>query len=127
MYRIININGTELGNTDIVNYIRIGKSGCFVPTNKKNAIGVAYKGTPYNLAGFNVIENAETVIVVEIDSGATIDGLHQSVCENSEHLAEADEIAIDLYESNLMLETICVEHDETLINIYEKLEGLING
>ena len=127
MYRIININGTELGNTDTVNYIRIGKSGCFVPTNKKNAIGVAYKGTPYNLMGSDVIENAETVIIVEIDSGTTIDNLSQSVGENSEHLAEADEMAIELYEANLALEIVCAEHDEELINIYEKLEGVING
>lgn len=127
MYRVIKIDGTELGRTDVVNYIRIGKSGCFAPTDRENAIGVAYNGTPYNLLGFNTIDGAETVLVVSADSGAAIDGLNRSVEENSKHLAETDEIAIDLYETNLALEAMCAEHDEVMIDIYEKLEGVING
>lgn len=121
MFRIININGAVLGNTDTVNYIRVAKNGCFVPTNKKNAIGVAYKGTPYNLLGFQNIEGADTVIVVDVDSGTAIDDLNIGIEANSDQLAEVDEIAIELYETNLALESVCAEHDEVLIDLYEKL------
>ena len=43
MYRIIKIDGTELGITDSVNYIRYGDGGCFTTATRKDAIGVAFK------------------------------------------------------------------------------------
>ena len=49
MYRIITTDGTELGITDTVNYIRYGNSGCFVLCQEEDAIGVAFDGVPYNL------------------------------------------------------------------------------
>lgn len=70
MYRIIKIDGTELGMTDSVNYIKIGASGCFASADKENAIGVAYQSTPYNLLGHNDIDGADTVIVSVADGGA---------------------------------------------------------
>lgn len=70
MYRIIKISdGTEVGVTDSVVFIRYGNSGCFVPTTQDEAIGVAYNGTPYNLVGFDEIEGADTVVVSKIDAG----------------------------------------------------------
>jgi len=72
MYRIIKIDGTELGITDTVNYIKIGASGSYAPTEKKTAIGVAFQSVPYNLAGHSEIEGADTVIVSQVDSGAII-------------------------------------------------------
>lgn len=45
----------------------------------------------------------------------------------NERLAESDEIAIDLYEASLANEAINAEQDEAIIEIYETMEGLING
>lgn len=70
MYRIIRTSdGVELGAVEKVNYIRIGESGSFAPTNHVNAIGVAYKSKPYNLVGHSDIEGAETVVVSAVDTG----------------------------------------------------------
>lgn len=69
MYRIIKVSdGTEIGVTDAVEFIRYGNSGCFVPASQENAIGVAYNGVPYNLVGSNEIEGADTVVVSKIDA-----------------------------------------------------------
>lgn len=42
-------------------------------------------------------------------------------------LAEADEIAIELYEAGLAQEAINAEQDEAIIEIYEMMEGTSNG
>lgn len=89
MYRIIKVSdGTEIGVTDTIEFIRYGNSGCFVPADQKHAIGVAVNSIPYNLVGHNEIEGAETVVVSKIDGGYeikshqnAIDGLIQSVLE----------------------------------------------
>ena len=56
MYRIIKIDGTELGITDSVNYIKIGESGSYINATETDAIGVAYNSEPYNLIGHDDIE-----------------------------------------------------------------------
>lgn len=61
MYRIIKIDGTELGITDSVNYIRYGDNGCFTPATREDAIGVAFKSVAYNLVGHEDIEGAGMV------------------------------------------------------------------
>lgn len=88
MYRIIKIDGTELGITDSVNYIRFGEGGCFTPTARENAIGVAFNSVAYNLVGHDEIEGAETVLVSEVDGGqeikthqTAIEGLIQTILE----------------------------------------------
>ena len=72
MYRIIQLDGTELGIVDEVRYIKISPTGCFIPTDAKNAIGVAFESKPSNLIGHDEIENAETVVVSQIDGGKII-------------------------------------------------------
>ena len=73
MYRIIKVSdGTEIGVTDTIEFIRYGNSGCFVPADQKHAIGVAVNSVPYNLVGHDEIEGAETVVVSEIDGGAAL-------------------------------------------------------
>ncbi len=79
MFRIIKIDGTELGITDSVNYIKISANGCFAPTDKENAIGVAFQSTPYNLVGHEDIEGADTVIVSAIDGGAEMYGIANTI------------------------------------------------
>ena len=83
MYRIIKIDGTELGITDSVNYIRYGDGGCFTTATRKDAIGVAFKSVAYNL-----VEGADTVVVSEIDGGqelkshqTTIEGMIRTILE----------------------------------------------
>lgn len=72
MYRIITVDGTELGMTDSVLYIKIGSSGSFTPCSIDEAIGVAFNSEPYNLIGHNEIEGANTVIVVKCDGGSLV-------------------------------------------------------
>ena len=72
MYRIIKIDGTELGITDSVNYIKIGASGSFTAATEIDAIGVAFQSVAYNLVGHEEIADAETVVISKIDSGEEI-------------------------------------------------------
>lgn len=72
MYRITKTDGTELGMTDAPIYIKIGASGSFAPTDAMHAIGVAFQGEPYNLAGHEEIDGADTVVVTEYNGGETI-------------------------------------------------------
>lgn len=81
MFRIIKIDGTELGITDSVNYIKIGEGGCFTNATASDAIGVAFNSTAYNLVGYDEIEGAETVIVSEIDGGREINS-HQAAIKD---------------------------------------------
>lgn len=72
MYRIIKIDGTELGITDSVNYIKICESGSFTTATEQNAIGVAFQNIAYNLLGHDEIADAETIIVSKTDAGEII-------------------------------------------------------
>lgn len=80
MYRIIKIDGTELGVTDSVNYIKISENGCFTNATAEDAVGVAFNSVAYNLVGYNKIEEADTVVVSKIDGGYEIKS-HQTVIE----------------------------------------------
>ena len=55
MYRVIKTDGTELGITDSVNYIKIGASGNFASATEADAVGIAFNSEPYNLVGHNDI------------------------------------------------------------------------
>ena len=88
MYRIIKIDGTELGVTDSVKYIKISENGCFTNATAEDAVGVAFNSVAYNLVGHNEIEEADTVVVSKIDGGyeikshqTAIEGLIQTVLE----------------------------------------------
>ena len=73
MYRIAKVSdGTELGITDSVRYIKIGKNGSFASAERKNATGVALDGVAYNLLGHSDIEGADVVTVSEVDGGKLI-------------------------------------------------------
>ena len=77
MYRIIKTDGTEIGLTDSVFYIKISQNGSFCPCHEDEAVGVAYRSTPYNLFGHEDIEGADTVLVTKVDGGALVG--HQGV------------------------------------------------
>lgn len=79
MFRIIKIDGTELGITDSVNYIKISEDGCFTNATSQDAIGVAFNSIAYNLIGHTDIDGAETVIVSAIDGGAEVGSLANTI------------------------------------------------
>lgn len=95
MYKIIKMDGTELGLTDSVQYIKVNENGSYSPAMEKDAfgvayidaVGVAYRGVVYNLDGHNEIPDAETVVITEIDAGdvleqyATYDALAAAYAE----------------------------------------------
>lgn len=71
MYKLIKVDGTELGVTETVLYIKKNAHhDCYVPTDKASAVGVAFDGVPYNLLGYEEIPDADTVLVCETDSNA---------------------------------------------------------
>lgn len=99
MYRITKEDGSYIGITESVRYIKIGSNGCFVQTDKNHAIGVAFKNTPYNLSGYNNIAGADSVIISEVDVGSLIEEL---IAENESlraQIAASDEAVIEIYES----------------------------
>lgn len=65
IYSIVKTDGTVLGITDSVRYIKIHENGCYTNATEDDAIGIAFKSKPYNLAGHSEIEGADEVIVVE--------------------------------------------------------------
>ena len=62
MYRIITLDGTELGMTDSVLYIKIGNSGSFTPCSSDL----------FRLVGHDEIEGAGTVVVAKCDGGSLV-------------------------------------------------------
>ena len=129
MFRIINMTTSrELGLTDTVNYIKISKnSGCYISAKKEEAIGVAYRGTPYNLEGKSEIKDADTVRVYPADGGMLIGTLTDKEEALAKQLAETDEAAIQLYEANIALNEANAEQDEAIIEIYEMMGEITNG
>lgn len=87
MYKIIKTDGTELGLTDSVQYIKVNENGSYSPAMQKDAfgvayidaVGVAYRGIVYNLVGHEEIQGADTVVVSEIDGGKIIVTLNEEL------------------------------------------------
>lgn len=69
IYRISIADGPTLGYTEKVHYIKFSDNGAFVECPYKEAIGLAFKSTPYNLLGHNDISEAKTALVWEEDYG----------------------------------------------------------
>ena len=116
MFKIITTSGTELGMTDSVRFIKLSSEGSFIEATKDEADGIAFKGSPYNLAGQNAIDGAETVLVIETDGGGEVADLRATTARQAEELAQSDETAIALYER-------LAQQDEALIEIYEQILG----
>ena len=118
MYRIITPDGTVF-LTEKPNFIRMHTNSCFILTERKKAEGVAYGCTPYLFA-----DGAQ---VHEIDGGDVFEKMQAKMTEQEMHLMETDEVAIQLFENSLTLEAVNAEQDEAIIEIYEAMEGIING
>lgn len=65
MYRVLTTEGTELGITDSVLFIKISPEGTYIEATEDEAVGIAFESTPYNLIGHTEIRDAKTVILVE--------------------------------------------------------------
>lgn len=88
MYKIT-INAGETYITEKPNFIRKHENGCFVPTDKDHAEGVAHQGTPYLFA--------DGVLCFEFDSG-------KNLSEQSDTNTLTLEIAADHEERLCMME-----------------------
>lgn len=71
--------------------------------------------------------NTKSFSVKEAEAVKPPKSTEERLTSLEDQLAEADEIAIDLYEASLANESINAEQDEAIIDIYEIMEGLING
>ena len=72
MYKIIKSDGTELGVTDSVLFIKVSPEGTYIEATEDEAAGVAFEGTAYNLPGHSEIVDADTVILAPITLGEYI-------------------------------------------------------
>ena len=98
MYRVITTDGTELGLTDSVLFIKRSPEGTFVEADETEAIGIAFNGEPYNLPGHNEIQNAKTAVLVKTTLAQIL--LEQSTATNKlqanmDYLAMMAEIDLD--------------------------------
>ena len=71
MYRVIKTDGTELGITADVLYIKKHENGSYVQCSKEEATGIAFHSTAYHLFGREKAEDYENgeVLVTPIDGG----------------------------------------------------------
>ena len=106
MYKIIFPDGTIL-NRENPDFIRVHKNGCYIITTRNKAEGICINGTPYLFKDGTILQ--------EVDRGEYIDKLISKNKELESHLAETDEVAIELYEASLAQEAINAEQDELLL------------
>lgn len=96
MYRLINTNGgAEIGVTEKPRFIKESSTGVYIEAAEKEAEGVAYKGTAYNLQGRNGVGAEETTMLIEFDGGdisAEAKGAGDVAAIGFVTLAEAGEI-----------------------------------
>lgn len=69
MYKIITSDGTELGITDSVLFIKISPEGTYIEASEEEAVGIAFKGEAYNLPGHSEITGAKTATLTPITLG----------------------------------------------------------
>ena len=103
MFRILKLDGTEVGVTESVNYIKYHeRNQCYVSATTETAEGVAFNCVAYQLQGKPELKNAkDTVRLVKFDGGFELNKLIQE---------------------NKKLQTIIAETDEAIIQIYEMME-----
>lgn len=113
MYQIYK-DGETMAVVDEPIFIRRHTNGCFVQCPENQAQGIAIQSTPYQLLGRESMgEGLETVMAVEVDGGVYLSGEQATMKED---LAQADETAIDLYETT-------AAQDEAIIELYEMIGG----
>ncbi|MDE6260398.1 MAG: hypothetical protein K2M42_05985 [Oscillospiraceae bacterium] len=71
MYKITK-DGACLGLTERPTYIRKASNGCLVLCPESEATGIVWEGTPLHLLGRDELEDTETVMLEEVDSGPAV-------------------------------------------------------
>lgn len=89
MFKISKTDGTFLGATEEVNYIRVAANGCFVSTDARDAQGVAVDSTPYNLQGHAEITRGGLVCDEAVVERTTLSDLIGAL-EKARAQADAD-------------------------------------
>ena len=92
MYRIITTEGTELGITDSVLFIKVSAEGAYVEATEDEAVGIAFESTPYNLNGHTEIAGAKTVILVKTTFAQNMDYLAMMSDVNLETETNPEEV-----------------------------------
>ena len=82
MYKILKEDGTTLGYTEYLHYIKKSESGCFIEATEEDAIGIVFNGTPYNIYGQPNIEEAETVLLQKTDAGTEQREIQDKISNN---------------------------------------------
>lgn len=99
MYRIINFDtGEEIGITEYPNYILLGKNGCYQMCDEKDAQGVAFESTPYNLVNKDSMGDLPAVVVRKVDAGSEVDALKAENKSLSDQLTQSQLALCDVYE-----------------------------
>lgn len=139
MYKAIK-DGETLALIGSPNYIR-QKGANLVLCSEAKAQGVAINSLPYALFGREPMTHDMVqgeVLLVWVDDGTVSQEQAAELVQVKEQLAQADDTAIELYEANLaqgelnqQQETINQQQaainqstDDTLIDLYEQVEGL---
>lgn len=98
MYRIITTEGTELGLTDSVLFIKKSTDGTLIEASREDAIGLAYKGTAYNLPGHTEVERAKTAVAVQVSAAQIMQEqtvFAEKLQANMDYLAMMSDVDID--------------------------------
>lgn len=98
MYRVITTDGTELGITDSVLFIKISPEGTYIEAGEAEAVGVSFNGEAYNLPGHSEIKNAKTAVLVKTSLAQIMQ--EQSIAAgklqaNMDYLAMMAEVDLD--------------------------------
>lgn len=123
MYHVIK-DGVVIGSTEEPRYIAMGVNGAYQQVDEKDAQGLAFSSTPYNLLGLEPMdEDLETVSLNEVDTGTVVQEQGDSIETLQSELANTDETAIELYEASLKQQEINRNTDDALIALYEAVGG----
>lgn len=93
MFKIINVEGREIGKTEAPYYIKIAENGSFVPCEERDAQGVTHSGRTFRLFGRSGLSSDyEAVILAETDGGSELDAATSTASIIFVTLAEAGQI-----------------------------------
>lgn len=80
MYKLIDFEtGEKIGIVEYPTYIFLGKNGCYQKCKEKDAQGIAYNSTPYNLFGKESMGDLPTVILAELDAGKELESIQSTM------------------------------------------------
>lgn len=116
MFRIITPNGVSVLTED-PKWIRVHEKNpnCFLLCKREKADGIAYKGNPFLFK--------DGVMCHEVDSGDEFAAVDVRMTNHDERLVQADEMAIELYEANMVQDEVIAAQDDALIELYEMIGG----